>query len=65
MSDELASDRRDQWIARSLGERDDFLLGGRDRQPMIQLQAEQALFPGFENLFQTPGCLDAQRAFEQ
>ena len=32
---------------------------------MIEFQADEAGFPGFEDFFQTPGCLNAERAFER
>ena len=54
----------DQGIRRSAGESVDFLIGGGDGHAVIELQAQEAGIPRFKDFFQSPGCLDAERAVD-
>ena len=49
----------------ALGEGGDFLLGGCDGDAVVELEAKEAGFPGFEDFLQAAGGLDAERAFER
>ena len=65
LGNELAGDAGDERIFRTLGERGDFLIGGGDGDLVVEFEADEAGFPGFEDFFQAAGGLDAERAFER
>ena len=64
LGNKLAGDGCDERILRTLGQRGDFLLGGRDGGTVIKFQADEAGFLGFKDFFQVPGGLNTERAFE-
>ena len=61
----LVGDGGDERIFRTLGQRGDFLVGGRAGGTVIEFQADEAGFPGFEDFLQASGCLNAERAIER
>ena len=62
--DQLARDAGDERVGGALGEGADFLVGRRDGDPVVELEAEQPRVPGFEDLLQARGGFDAQRSFK-